>query len=102
MQPESASAETTVSGVIPGSAGDASLPGRLLTIGEAAEYLNVPARWMQDAVQQRRVRCTRIGKHVRFTQDHLLELIAAGEQPVTKPPCITSTAPRRSVRRSRL
>jgi hypothetical protein len=34
-------------------------------------------------VQQRRVRCTRIGKHVRFSADHLLELIEAGEQPRT-------------------
>jgi excisionase family DNA binding protein len=55
----------------------------LLTIGEAAEYLNVPARWIADAVRQRRVRCTRIGKHVRFRVEHLDELIAAGEQPVT-------------------
>jgi len=59
-------------------------PGRpLLTIDEAAEYLNVPARWVADAVRQRRVRCTRIGKHVRFRLEHLDELVTAGEQPVT-------------------
>jgi excisionase family DNA binding protein len=58
----------------------------LLTIPEAAEFLNVPVRWLQDAVQQRRVRCTRIGKHVRFTVEHLVELIMAGEQPVTEAP----------------
>ena len=55
----------------------------LLTIDEAAEYLNVPARWVADAVRQRRVCCTRIGKHVRFRLEHLEELVAAGEQPVT-------------------
>ena len=38
----------------------------LMTIDEAATYLNVPARWVADAVRQRKVRCTRIGKHVRF------------------------------------
>jgi excisionase family DNA binding protein len=38
----------------------------LLTIDEAATYLNVPARWVADAVRQRRLRCTRIGKHIRF------------------------------------
>ena len=54
----------------------------LFTIDEAAAYLNVPARWVADAVRQRRVRCTRIGKHVRFRLEHLEELIAAGEQPV--------------------
>ena len=62
-----------------------SLPNRLLTIQEAADYLNVPVRWVQDAVQQHRVRCTRIGKHVRFTPEHLAELIEAGEQPVLTP-----------------
>jgi excisionase family DNA binding protein len=55
----------------------------LLTIDEAAAYLNVPARWVADAVRQRKVRCTRIGKHVRFRIEHLEELMAAGEQPVT-------------------
>ena len=54
----------------------------LLTINEAATYLNVPARWVADAVRQRKVRCTRIGKHIRFRVEHLDELIAAGEQPV--------------------
>jgi excisionase family DNA binding protein len=79
-----------------------SLPNHLLTIGEAADYLNVPVRWLQDAVQQRRVRCTRIGKHVRFTVGHLLELIEAGEQPVTQPVCAVVTTARRGGRRSRL
>lgn len=78
------------------------LPNHLLTISEAAEYLNVPVRWLQDAVQQRRVRCTRIGKHVRFTIAHLVELIEAGEQPVTQLACIAATTVRRGGRRSRL
>ena len=54
----------------------------LMTIDEAATYLNVP-RWVADAVRQRKVRCTRIGKHIRFRLEHLDELVAAGEQPVT-------------------
>ena len=70
----------------------------LLSIDEAAEYLNVPARWIADAVRQRKVRCTRIGKHVRFRIEHLDELINAGEQPVT-----TAFVPsQRDRRRSRL
>lgn len=56
-----------------------------MTIDEAAEYLNVPSRWVADAVRQGKVRCTRIGKHVRFRLEHLDELVAAGEQPVTSP-----------------
>jgi excisionase family DNA binding protein len=52
-----------------------------MTIDEAATYLNVPARWVADAVRQRKIRCSRIGKHVRV--EHLDELVAAGEQSVT-------------------
>ncbi|MBM0124532.1 helix-turn-helix domain-containing protein [Pimelobacter simplex] len=76
----------------------------LLTIDEAAEYLHVPARWVADAVRQRKVRCTRIGKHVRFRMEHLDELIASGEQPVTatQPLSAASTPPRRGSGRSKL
>lgn len=59
-----------------------SVPDHLLTIDEAAAYLNVPARWVAEAVRRHRIRCTRIGKHVRFRVAHLEELIVAGEQPV--------------------
>jgi excisionase family DNA binding protein len=55
-------------------------PNRLLDLDEAAEYLNVPKRWLGQAVRDNRVRCTRIGKHVRFTPEHIQEIIAAGEQ----------------------
>ena len=57
----------------------------LLSIEEAAAYLNVPVRWVADAVRDRKVRCTKLGKHVRFRPEHLDELIDAGEQPVTAP-----------------
>ncbi len=72
----------------------------LLNIDEAAAYLNVPARWVADAVWQRKVRCTRIGKHVRFRIEHPEELIAAGEQPVTTPtkPLAIVAQPRRGGR----
>lgn len=63
--------------------------GCLLTITEAAEYLNVPRRWVSEAVRLQRVRCTRIGKHVRFRPEHLDELIEAGEQPVLGLPSLT-------------
>ena len=77
-----------------------ALPYRtLLNVDEAAEYLNVPARWIADAVRQRKVRCTRIGKHVRFRVEHLDELIEAGEQSVS----IQTLVPaQRDLRRSKL
>ena len=74
----------------------------LLSTSEAAEYLNVPVRWVQEAVRQRKVRCTRLGKHVRFRVEHLDELVAAGEQPVTGPPVRLTSFPSQDGRRSRL
>lgn len=63
----------------------ATQAGHLMTIDEDAAYLNVPHRWVAEAVRARRIRCTRIGKHVRFRPEHLEELITAGEQPVSAP-----------------
>lgn len=57
----------------------------LLNVEEAATYLNVPQRWVADAVRQRRIRCSRIGKHVRFRLEHLDEFVTACEQPLTAP-----------------
>ncbi len=74
----------------------------LLTIPEAAEHLHVPERWTRAAVRLRRVRCTRLGKHVRFRIEHLDELVAAGEQPVTGPPVRLTALPVQDRRRSRL
>ena len=77
-------------------------PGHLLTIDEAAAFLNVPARWVSEAVRQRRVRCTRIGKHVRFRLEHLEELVTAGEQPTASPALRAVSQLSRDRRRSRL
>jgi excisionase family DNA binding protein len=53
---------------------------RLRTIAEAAEYLNVPYTWLRDKVTARQVPHTRLGRHVRFTEEHLTEIVLAGEQ----------------------
>jgi excisionase family DNA binding protein len=58
------------------------LPMKLLTMQEVADYLDVPLSWVQDQVRTRKVRCSRIGKHVRFTHDQVVEIVAAGEQRV--------------------
>ena len=69
----------------PARSAPTTFPPPLLNVDEAAAYLNVPRRWVADAVRQHRIRYTRIGKHVRFRIEHLDELVAAGEQPVTVP-----------------
>lgn len=76
----------------------------LLNVDEAAAYLNVPARWVAEAVRLRKIRCTRIGKHVRFRLEHLDELVEAGEQPVGEREhlALVPTQPSRTGGRSRL
>lgn len=49
----------------------------------AAAYLNIPARWVADAVRDVKIRHERFGKHIRFAREHLDEFLAACEQPVS-------------------
>lgn len=67
------------------TASDPATP-RLLNIAEAAAYLNIPAATLRGKVTQRKVPFTRIGRHVRFTPQHLAAIIAAGEQPALRGP----------------
>lgn len=60
----------------------ATYPDGLLDIPAAAEWLNVPEGWLRKKVTAGEVTCTRLGKHVRFSADHLAAIIADGEQPV--------------------
>lgn len=55
----------------------------LYDVEGAAAYLNIPARWVADAVRDGKIRHERFGKHIRFAQEHLDEFLAACEQPVT-------------------
>jgi excisionase family DNA binding protein len=55
----------------------------LLDTAEAAAYLNVPERWVADAVRDGKIRHARVGKHIRFKIEYLDEFIASCEQPVT-------------------
>jgi excisionase family DNA binding protein len=57
-------------------------PEGLLDIPAAAEWLNVPENWLRKKVTAGEVTCTRLGKHVRFSADHLAQIIADGEQQV--------------------
>jgi excisionase family DNA binding protein len=51
----------------------------LLNIEQAAAYLNVPKTWVRDKVTAGEIPHTRIGKHVRFTEEHLKRIIKQGE-----------------------
>ena len=76
-------------------------PVQLHTIAEAARLLRVPEGWLRKKVTAGLVPHTRIGKHVRFTNDHLRRVIDAGEVQVASPPdrSLQGLSPR--VRRTR-
>lgn len=61
------------------------------TIVEAARLLRVPEGWLRKKVTARAVPHTRLGKHVRFTADHLRQIITTGEQtPITVPATVSA------------
>jgi excisionase family DNA binding protein len=58
----------------------------VFTIAEAARLLHVPVGWLSKKVTAHEVPHTRLGKHVRFTPEHIRLIIASGEQqPQTVP-----------------
>jgi excisionase family DNA binding protein len=61
-------------------------PPRLYTFVEAAKLLQVPEGWLRKKVTAGAVPHTRLGKHVRFTDDHLRRIVEAGEQVPTALP----------------
>lgn len=57
----------------------------LMTIKDLAARLNVPESWVRDKVTAEQIPFTRIGRHVRFTEQHLAEIVAEGERRPTPP-----------------
>ncbi|PSK96125.1 excisionase family DNA binding protein [Murinocardiopsis flavida] len=49
----------------------------LLSIDQAAEYLNVRPSWLRAKVAARQVPHRRLGKHVRFTAEDIAEILTA-------------------------
>ena len=52
---------------------------RLMTFTEAAQILKVPETWLRKRAAAGLVPCTRLGRNVRFTEEHLREIVADGE-----------------------
>jgi excisionase family DNA binding protein len=51
---------------------------RLLTLEEVAERLNTTPRFSRRLVAERRIRFTRVGRHIRVPESALREFIEAG------------------------
>ncbi|WP_242883391.1 helix-turn-helix domain-containing protein [Actinomadura litoris] len=51
---------------------------RLLTVAEAAEYLNTSPRFPRRLVAERRIRFVKLGRFVRIPESALREFVSAG------------------------
>lgn len=59
---------------------------RLLTLEQAAEALGTKPRFTRRLVAERRIRFTRVGRHIRIPESAVREFIEAGMvAPVTRP-----------------
>ncbi len=60
------------------SGGKREMSERLLTVAEAAEMLRASERFPRRLIAERRIRSTRIGRHVRIPESALREFVDAG------------------------
>ena len=57
---------------------------QLYTAAEAAALLKVRESWLKTKAAARLIPCTFIGKHLRFSDDDIAEIMKAGSrQPIT-------------------
>ena len=57
---------------------DSPQPERLLTVAQAAALLGTTERFPRRLIEERRIRFTRIGRHVRIPESALRAFIEAG------------------------
>lgn len=64
---------------------NARMSERLLTVSEVADILRTSERFPRRLIAERRIRFTRVGRHVRIPESALREYLAAGQvQPITR------------------
>lgn len=52
--------------------------GRLLTVEQAAEYMNTTVRFVRRLIAERRIAFVKLGRHVRLSTSDLDAFVAAG------------------------
>ncbi|MEV7046657.1 helix-turn-helix domain-containing protein [Amycolatopsis sp. NPDC051061] len=77
--------------------GPADASQLLYTPAAAAERLTIGESWLRRKAGQRLIPCTFVGKHLRFTEDDLRAIVAAGR----RGPSHQNQAPSRPSRRRR-
>jgi hypothetical protein len=61
------------------------MTGELHTVAETAQILKVRESWLKTKASARLVPCTFVGKHLRFSDDDIAEIMRIGaRQPVTR------------------
>jgi hypothetical protein len=60
------------------------MAGQLHTVAETAEILKVPESWLKVKATARVIPCTFIGKHLRFSDQDISAIIAAGARPALR------------------
>jgi hypothetical protein len=73
------------SGLFQASRGGWRMTGELHTVAETAQILKVRESWLKTKASARLVPCTFVGKHLRFSDDDIAEIMRVGaRQPVTR------------------
>ena len=78
---------------------DVRSTSRLLTVEEVAAVLNMSVGWVRKGVLERTLPHTKIGRSIRFTPEHIDQIVALGERPPIQRP---DPAPGRGSARTRL
>jgi excisionase family DNA binding protein len=61
-----------------------AMPDELYTVAQAAGILKVRESWLRTKAARRLIPCTFVGKHLRFSDDDIAEIMNAGSrQPIT-------------------
>ncbi|WP_197523379.1 helix-turn-helix domain-containing protein [Actinokineospora pegani] len=68
----------------------------LLTPAQAAGLLQVRESWLRRQAGQRRVPCSFVGKHLRFSHADVEQIAKAGRRPARTAPALNSGLGRRS------
>jgi hypothetical protein len=70
------------------------MTGELHTVAETAQILKVRESWLKTKASARLVPCTFVGKHLRFSDDDIAEVMRLGaRQPLTRRHSSTSSDP---------
>lgn len=66
-----------------------------LDIPELAEFLGISESWIRKQAAARLIPHSRVARQIRFTEEHVQQILAAGEEPLTVAPSVAGIRSRR-------